>query len=98
MTRQSSALEKNNYLRNKEEERMVSNNAAARIGELEATNATLREALSSQTAHIAMLEEKLLTMSVELASSRAREDEQNLMLRRRSTGAGQQVSSHKKSS
>ena len=61
---------------------MVSNAAAARIGELEATNATLRKALSSKNAHIAMLEEKLLTMSVELASSRAREDEQNLMFRR----------------
>jgi hypothetical protein len=43
---------------------MVSNNDATRIAELEATNATLREALSSQTAHIAMLEERLLTMSV----------------------------------
>jgi hypothetical protein len=61
---------------------MVSNNDATRIAELEATNATLRKALSSKNAHIAMLEEKLLTMSVELASSRAREDEQNLMFRR----------------
>ncbi|KAL7491191.1 hypothetical protein ACHAWT_000743 [Skeletonema menzelii] len=59
--------------------------ASRRIAELEATNVSLREALSSKTAHIAMLEERLLTMSIELASSRAREDEQNLLLRRRST-------------
>eukprot|EP00984_Skeletonema_dohrnii_P024425 scaffold13533_cov90-Skeletonema_dohrnii-CCMP3373.AAC.10 len=59
--------------------------ASKRVAALEATNAALREALSSKNAHIAMLEERLLTMSVELASSRAREDEQNLMLRQ-STG------------
>mmetsp|Transcript_24605 Transcript_24605/g.39923 ORF Transcript_24605/g.39923 Transcript_24605/m.39923 type:complete len:234 (+) Transcript_24605:135-836(+) len=59
--------------------------ASRRIAELEATNVSLREALSSKTAHIAMIEERLLTMSIELASSRAREDEQNLLLRRRST-------------
>ncbi len=52
-----------------------------RIAQLEATNTALREALASKNAHIAMLEEKILKMSVELASSRAREDEQNLMLR-----------------
>ena len=55
--------------------------ADVRIAQLETTNAALREALSSKNAHIAMLEEKILKMSVELASSRAREDEQNLMLR-----------------
>ena len=59
--------------------------ASKRLAALEATNAALREALSSKNAHIAMLEDRLLTMSVELASSRAREDEQNLMLRQ-STG------------
>mmetsp|Transcript_2859 Transcript_2859/g.4166 ORF Transcript_2859/g.4166 Transcript_2859/m.4166 type:complete len:322 (+) Transcript_2859:100-1065(+) len=55
--------------------------SSKRIAALEATNAALREALSSKNAHIAMLEDKILTISVELASSRAREDEQNLMLR-----------------
>jgi len=66
--------------------------ASRRIAELEAINDTLREALSSKNAHIAMLEERLLTMSIELASSRAREDEQNLIIRRKSTGTGQEVS------
>eukprot|EP00574_Skeletonema_japonicum_P008809 CAMPEP_0201734816 /NCGR_PEP_ID=MMETSP0593-20130828/35380_1 /ASSEMBLY_ACC=CAM_ASM_000672 /TAXON_ID=267983 /ORGANISM="Skeletonema japonicum, Strain CCMP2506" /LENGTH=371 /DNA_ID=CAMNT_0048228249 /DNA_START=110 /DNA_END=1225 /DNA_ORIENTATION=+ len=66
--------------------------ADVRIAQLEATNAALREALSSKNAHIAMLEERLLNMSVELASSRAREDEQNLMLRRyRYASVGQVV-------
>jgi len=55
--------------------------AARRIAQLAATNAALREALVAKNSHIAMLEEKLLKMSVELASSRAREDEQNLMKR-----------------
>eukprot|EP00984_Skeletonema_dohrnii_P022094 scaffold11206_cov89-Skeletonema_dohrnii-CCMP3373.AAC.6 len=59
--------------------------SSKRLAALEATNAALREALSSKNSHITMLEERLLTMSVELASSRAREDEQNLMLRQ-STG------------
>ena len=63
--------------------------AARSIAALEATNATLRAEVSSQAAHIAMLEEKLLTMSVELASSRAREDEQNLMLRRQQLSSSQ---------
>lgn len=65
--------------------------AARSIAALEATNATLRAEVSSQAAHIAMLEEKLLTMSVELASSRAREDEQNLMLRRQQQLSSSQV-------
>eukprot|EP00986_Skeletonema_menzelii_P003819 scaffold1251_cov87-Skeletonema_menzelii.AAC.1 len=68
----------------------IGSDAIRRIAELEAINDTLREALSSKNAHIAMLEERLLTMSIELASSRAREDEQNLLLRRRSS----QVSMH----
>eukprot|EP00984_Skeletonema_dohrnii_P002208 scaffold755_cov83-Skeletonema_dohrnii-CCMP3373.AAC.5 len=55
--------------------------AARRIAQLTATNAALREALASKNAHIEMLEDKILTISVELASSRAREDEQNLMMR-----------------
>ena len=63
--------------------------AARSIAALEATNATLRAEVSSQAAHIAMLEEKLLTMSVELASSRAREDEQNLMFRRQQLSSSQ---------
>ena len=65
--------------------------AARSIAALEATNATLRAEVSSQAAHIAMLEEKLLTMSVELASSRAREDEQNLMFRRQQQLSSSQV-------
>jgi hypothetical protein len=56
--------------------------ATKRIAQLEASNAALQAALTSKTAHITMLEERLLTMSVELASSRAREDEQKLMYRR----------------
>ena len=67
------------------------NYAARSIAALEATNATLRAEVSSQAAHIAMLEEKLLTMSVELASSRAREDEQNLMFRRQQQLSSSQV-------
>eukprot|EP00986_Skeletonema_menzelii_P009415 scaffold4281_cov167-Skeletonema_menzelii.AAC.2 len=63
----------------------IGSDAIRRIAELEAINDTLREALSSKNAHIAMLEERLLTMSIELASSRAREDEQNLIIRRRSS-------------
>ena len=55
--------------------------ASKRITQLEAINSALREAVSSKNAHIAMLEEKLLKMSVELASSRTREDEQRLMFR-----------------
>jgi len=55
--------------------------ARKRIAALHATITALREVLSFKNAHIAMLEERLLNMSVELASSRAREDEQNLMLR-----------------
>ena len=61
----------------------LSSYAINRIFELEATNASLREELSSSNSHIAMLEEKILNMSVELASTRAREDEHNLMIRRR---------------
>ena len=45
---------------------------------LEATITTLRQVLSLKNSHIAMLEERLFEMSVELASLRAREDEQNL--------------------
>eukprot|EP00984_Skeletonema_dohrnii_P022093 scaffold11206_cov89-Skeletonema_dohrnii-CCMP3373.AAC.5 len=59
----------------------IDSDAMRRLAELEATNTALREALSSKNAHIAMLEERISNMSVELASSRAREDEQNLMLR-----------------
>jgi len=55
--------------------------ASKRLAALEATNAALREALSSKNAHIAMLEDTILTMSVELASSRAREDEHSMKLR-----------------
>ena len=53
------------------------------VAQLEATNAALRAELSSKESYIAMLEERLLKMSVELASSRAREDEQHLMMYRR---------------
>ena len=56
--------------------------AIKRIEELEATNASLKKDLSSNNTHIDMLEEKILTISVALASSRAREDEHNLMIRR----------------
>ena len=56
--------------------------AIKRIEELEATNASLKKDLSSNSTHIDMLEEKILTISVELASLRAREDEHNLMIRR----------------
>eukprot|EP00986_Skeletonema_menzelii_P005967 scaffold2246_cov179-Skeletonema_menzelii.AAC.1 len=56
-------------------------NSIDAVAALEATNATLREVLSFQNSHIAMLEERLFNMSVELASSRAREDEQNLKSR-----------------
>jgi len=55
--------------------------ARKRIAALHATITALREVLSFKNAHIAMLEERLLHRSVELASSRAREDEQNLMSR-----------------
>ena len=55
------------------------------VAKLEATIAALREDLSAKESYTAMLEEKLLKMSVELASSRAREDEQNLMYRRQSS-------------
>ena len=56
--------------------------ATKRMLQLEATNAALQTALSSKNAHITMLEERLLKMSVEFASSRASEDEQNLKYRR----------------
>ena len=52
-----------------------------RIAQLEATNSALREVIASKDTHITMLEGKLLKMSVELASSRTREDEQRLMFR-----------------
>eukprot|EP00984_Skeletonema_dohrnii_P022371 scaffold11504_cov125-Skeletonema_dohrnii-CCMP3373.AAC.1 len=58
-----------------------------RIAKLEAINAALRKELPSKNAHIAMLEERITNMSVDLASSRAREDEQCLMLRRSSQGS-----------
>lgn len=61
----------------------LSSYAINRIFELEVINASLREELSSSNSHIAMLEEKILDMSIELASTRAREDEHNLMIRRR---------------
>jgi len=53
-----------------------------RIAELEAINLALRAELPSKNKRIAMLEEKLSTMSVDLASSRAREDKQRLLIRR----------------
>eukprot|EP00985_Skeletonema_marinoi_P021075 scaffold12740_cov153-Skeletonema_marinoi.AAC.6 len=59
----------------------IDSDASKRLAALEATNAALREALSSKNAQIAMLEDTILTMSVELASSRAREDEHSMMLR-----------------
>lgn len=49
------------------------------IAHLETINTNILEALSSKNSYIAMLEERLLKISVELASSRACEDEQNLM-------------------
>jgi len=52
-----------------------------RLAALEATNTALREALSSKNSHIAMLEDRISNMSVELASSRAREDEHSMKLR-----------------
>jgi len=58
-----------------------------RIAKLEAINAALRKELPSKDKHIAMLEERITNMSVDLASSRAREDEQCLMLRRSSQGS-----------
>lgn len=58
-----------------------------RIAELEAINAALREELPSKNKRIAMLERRILNMSVDLASSRAREDETSLMLRRSSQGS-----------
>mmetsp|Transcript_27160 Transcript_27160/g.42645 ORF Transcript_27160/g.42645 Transcript_27160/m.42645 type:complete len:310 (-) Transcript_27160:133-1062(-) len=58
-----------------------------RIAELEAINAALREELPSKNKRIVMLERKISNMSVDLASSRAREDETSLMLRRSSQGS-----------
>eukprot|EP00985_Skeletonema_marinoi_P021070 scaffold12740_cov153-Skeletonema_marinoi.AAC.1 len=55
--------------------------AMRRLAALEATNTALREALSSKNSHIAMLEDRISNMSVELASSRAREDEHSMKLR-----------------
>jgi hypothetical protein len=53
------------------------------MARLEATNAVLRAELSYKNSHIAMLEEKLFKMSVELASSHhARKDGQKLIHRR----------------
>ena len=52
-----------------------------RITQLEAENALLHQRISAKDSHIAMLEDRLLKMSVELASSRAREDEQHLFYR-----------------
>jgi len=52
-----------------------------RIAQLEAENALLHQRMSAKDSHIAMLEDRLLKMSVELASSRAREDEQHLFYR-----------------
>ena len=61
--------------------------AIKRIAELEATNASLKEDLSSSISHIAMLEEKILAISAELASSMAREEELYLMICRQSSQA-----------
>lgn len=59
------------------------------VAQLEAANANLRADLSSKESYIAMLEERLLKMSIELASSRAAEDEQHLMYRRRHSSPSQ---------
>src|SRR6056300_219206 len=67
--------------------------------ELEAENALLRQRISTQESHIAMLEDRLLKMSVELASSRAREDEQHLLYRQQQqqlkTTAAAEADDHK---
>lgn len=60
--------------------------------ELEASNNALRQILSFKKSRIVMLEERLLNMSFELASSRAREDEQNLLLRRSAQLQGSMMS------
>ncbi len=52
------------------------------IAKLEAVNLAQRAELSSKNEHIAVLEEKISTMSVDLASSRAREDKQRMLIRR----------------
>eukprot|EP00985_Skeletonema_marinoi_P029183 scaffold27074_cov256-Skeletonema_marinoi.AAC.1 len=59
----------------------IDSDASKRLAALEATNTALREALSSKNAHIAMLEDRISNISVELASSRAREDEHSMKLR-----------------
>eukprot|EP00984_Skeletonema_dohrnii_P022096 scaffold11206_cov89-Skeletonema_dohrnii-CCMP3373.AAC.8 len=59
----------------------INSDAMMRLAELEATNTALREALSSKNSHIAMLEDRISSISVELASSRAREEEKSLVLR-----------------
>jgi hypothetical protein len=60
------------------------------VARLETTNVTLQAELSSKESYIAILEERLLKLSVELASSRASEDEQNLMYRRRRSSSSSQ--------
>ncbi len=65
----------------------MSNEQEQRIAELEAINLALRAELPSKNKRIAMLERRISNMSVDLASSRAREDETTLMLRRSSQGS-----------
>jgi myosin heavy subunit len=52
------------------------------IAKLEAINLAHRAELSAKNERIAVLEEKISTMSVDLASSRAREDKQRMLIRR----------------
>ena len=70
-----------------------------RIAQLEAENALLHQRMSAKDSHIAMLEDRLLKMSVELASSRAREDEQHLFYRQqqqqKATAAVAEADDHK---
>ena len=69
-----------------------------RIAQLEAENALLHQRMSAKDSHIAMLEDRLLKMSVELASSRAREDEQHLFYRhqqQQKTTAAAEADDHK---
>ena len=52
------------------------------VAKLEAINLAQRAELSAKNERIAALEEKISTMSVDLASSRAREDKQRMLIRR----------------
>lgn len=59
--------------------------ARMKQAQLEAIRISLLDELDSKKSYIATLEDRLLNMSVELASSRTREDEQLVLLHRRST-------------